>query len=159
MKFSRKGMSLAVAVAVAAGSYMQPAWSADAEIEEVVVTGSYIKGSPEDAELPIDVLTNEDLTKMGSPSVVEMVRNLGVTAANLGETNQFTSGGQANERKSDHRDAKIEMQREGNDLGPSDSDYEHCFACHAHLATCTCAKLTNNRMAPGATPRSLLIRS
>ena len=97
MKFSRKGMSLAVAVAVAAGSYMQPAWSADAEIEEVVVTGSYIKGSPEDAELPIDVLTNEDLTKMGSPSVVEMVRNLGVTAANLGETNQFTSGGQANE--------------------------------------------------------------
>jgi len=37
------------------------------------------------------------MEKMGSPSVVEMVRNLGVTAANLGETNQFTSGGQANE--------------------------------------------------------------
>jgi hypothetical protein len=43
MKFSRKGMSLAVVVAVAAGSYMQPAWSADAEIEEVVVTGSSLK--------------------------------------------------------------------------------------------------------------------
>ena len=26
-------------------------------IEEVVVTGSYIKGSPQDAELPIDVIT------------------------------------------------------------------------------------------------------
>jgi outer membrane receptor protein involved in Fe transport len=97
MKFSRKGISLAVATLVATGGYTQMALSAEGDIEEVVVTGSYIKGSPEDAELPIDVLTNEDMEKMGSPSVVEMVRNLGVTAANLGETNQFTSGGQANE--------------------------------------------------------------
>ena len=66
-------------------------------IEEVVVTGSYIKGSPQDAELPIDVITEEDMLQMGSPSMIEMIRNLGVTAANLGETNQFTSGGQANE--------------------------------------------------------------
>ena len=29
--------------------------------------------------------------------MIEMIRNLGVTAANLGETNQFTTGGQANE--------------------------------------------------------------
>ena len=66
-------------------------------IEEVVVTGSYIKGSPQDAELPIDVITQEDMLQMGSPSMIEMIRNLGVTAANLGETNQFTTGGQANE--------------------------------------------------------------
>ena len=66
-------------------------------IEEVVVTGSYIKGSPQDAELPIDVITEEDLLQQGSPSMIEMIRNLGVTAANLGETNQFTTGGQANE--------------------------------------------------------------
>jgi iron complex outermembrane receptor protein len=62
-----------------------------------VVTGSYIKGSPQDAELPIDVITEEDLLQQGSPSMIEMIRNLGVTAANLGETNQFTTGGQANE--------------------------------------------------------------
>ncbi len=71
--------------------------ASEAVIEEVVVTGSYIKGSPEDAELPIDVLTSDDLINMGSPSIVEMVRGLGVTTANLGETNQFTTGGQANE--------------------------------------------------------------
>lgn len=69
----------------------------DEVIEEVVVTGSYIKGSPQDAELPIDVITEEDLLQQGSPSMIEMIRNLGVTAANLGETNQFTTGGQANE--------------------------------------------------------------
>ena len=69
----------------------------DRVIEEVIVTGSYIKGSPEDAELPIDVISSDDLLKTGSPSIVEMIRNLGVTTANLGETNQFTTGGQSNE--------------------------------------------------------------
>ena len=70
-------------------------FAADADdrvIEEVIVTGSYIKGSPEDAELPIDVISSDDLLKNGSPSIVEMIRNLGVTTANLGETNQFTTG-------------------------------------------------------------------
>ena len=70
---------------------------ADETLEEVIVTGSYIKGSPEDAELPIDVINSEDLVNLGSPSVIELVRNLGVSTANLGETNQFTTSGQANE--------------------------------------------------------------
>jgi outer membrane receptor protein involved in Fe transport len=68
------------------------------EIEEVVVTGSYIKGTPEDAALPVDVLSRGDLEDVGDPTIIEMVRNLGVTSGNLGETNQFdTRGGQANE--------------------------------------------------------------
>ncbi|MFT4712520.1 MAG: outer membrane receptor protein involved in Fe transport [Candidatus Azotimanducaceae bacterium] len=69
-----------------------------AEMEEVVVTGSFIKGSAEDAALPVDVLTRTDLEDVGNPSIIEMIRNLGVTSGNLGETNQFdTRGGQANE--------------------------------------------------------------
>lgn len=69
-----------------------------AEMEEVVVTGSYIKGTPEDAALPVDVMSQEDLREVGDPTIVEMVRNLGVTSGNLGETNQFdTRGGQAAE--------------------------------------------------------------
>lgn len=68
------------------------------EMEEVVVTGSYIKGTPEDAALPVDVMNREDLEDVGDPTLIEMVRNLGVTSGNLGETNQFdTRGGQANE--------------------------------------------------------------
>jgi outer membrane receptor protein involved in Fe transport len=77
--------------------FANSAFAEEELIEEVVVTGSYIKGSPQDAELPIDVITEEDMLQMGSPSMIEMIRNLGVTAANLGETNQFTTGGQANE--------------------------------------------------------------
>ncbi len=72
--------------------------AADQNIEEVVVTGSYIKGTPEDSSLPVDVLRREDLEEVGDPTLIEMVRNLGVTSGNLGETNQFdTRGGQANE--------------------------------------------------------------
>ena len=59
------------------------------EIEEVVVTGSFIKGTPEDAALPVDVISRSDLEDVGDPSLLEMVRNLSVTSGNLGETNQF----------------------------------------------------------------------
>ncbi|MCR9276403.1 MAG: TonB-dependent receptor [Pseudomonadaceae bacterium] len=66
--------------------------------EEIVVTGSFIRGTPEDAALPVDVLSRDDLDQQGSPSIVELVRNLGVSNGNLGETNQFnSSGGQGNE--------------------------------------------------------------
>ena len=69
-----------------------------AEMEEVVVTGSFIKGSPEDAALPVDVLSRSDLEDVGNPTIIEMIRNLGVTSGNLGETNQFDArGGQGNE--------------------------------------------------------------
>ena len=41
--------------------------------EEVVVTGSYIRGTPEDAALPVDVLSSEDLEAQGAPTVVQLV--------------------------------------------------------------------------------------
>jgi iron complex outermembrane receptor protein len=69
----------------------------DEPIEEIVVTGSYIRGTPENAELPVDVMTAEDLENEGSPSLAEMVRNLSYASGNLAETNQFQPGGQANE--------------------------------------------------------------
>jgi iron complex outermembrane recepter protein len=72
--------------------------SAETEMEEVVVTGSFIKGTPKDAALPVDVLSRSDLEDVGNPSIVEMIRNMSVTSGNLGETNQFDArGGQANE--------------------------------------------------------------
>ena len=74
-----------------------PVFAQSGEIEEVVVTGSYIKGTPEDAELPVDVINRSDLEDIGTPTVLELVRNLGVTSGNLAETNQFAGAGQANE--------------------------------------------------------------
>ena len=43
----------------------------------VTVTGSFIAGTPEDAALPVDVLTAGDLKLEGQPSITELIRNLG----------------------------------------------------------------------------------
>jgi iron complex outermembrane recepter protein len=65
---------------------------AGAGVEEIVVTGSYIQGSAEDAALPIDVISQADMEQQGNPSLLELVRNLGVTSGNIGEENQFQAG-------------------------------------------------------------------
>ena len=71
--------------------------AAPRNVEEVIVTGSYIRGSAEDAALPVDVVTAEDLQAQGNPSMIEFIRQLGVTSGNLAETNQFTVPAQGTE--------------------------------------------------------------
>ncbi len=69
-----------------------PALAAD-KPEEMIVTGSYIRGTPEDAAVPVSVLSQQELLDVGSPSIVEITRNLNVTSGNDGETNQFDGRG------------------------------------------------------------------
>ncbi len=59
----------------------------------VTVTGSFIAGTPEDAALPVDVLSADDLQLEGSPRIDELIRNLGVSSGVDGQTNQFSSNG------------------------------------------------------------------
>lgn len=61
------------------------------ELEVIVVTGSYIQGAAEDAALPVDVLTTEDLQMQGSPSMVDLVKSIPAVQGVLGESNQFGS--------------------------------------------------------------------
>ncbi|HVY03571.1 MAG TPA: hypothetical protein VG983_07935, partial [Caulobacterales bacterium] len=39
--------------------------------EDIVITGSYIRGTPEDAALPVDVISQKDLERQGSPTVLQ----------------------------------------------------------------------------------------
>jgi outer membrane receptor protein involved in Fe transport len=85
-----------LAAAIGAGTASVGAVAApagDQAIEEVVVTGSYIRGTPEDAPSPVDVLNRDDLTNAGSPSMVDLIKGLSVSSGVDGETNQFTSNG------------------------------------------------------------------
>ena len=51
----------------------------------VTVTGSWIPGTPEDAAQPVSVLSRDDLEAEGSPSVLDLIRNLPISlGANLG---------------------------------------------------------------------------
>ncbi len=97
MKLKRKLlMAVALATAAPTGLLSYSAMAQD-DVEEIIVTGSHIRGTAENAELPVDVLRRADLEELGSPTLIEMVRNLGVSSGNIGETNQFVTGGQGNE--------------------------------------------------------------
>ncbi|MDB5444204.1 MAG: hypothetical protein JWP73_2580 [Phenylobacterium sp.] len=59
------------------------------EVSEVVVTGSYIAGTPQDAALPVGVIGAEELKKQGSPSTVQLVKNITAAQSSIGESNRF----------------------------------------------------------------------
>lgn len=63
--------------------------AAEAE-EEVVVTGSRIRGTPEDAALPVDVIGRDEIEKRGAPSTLDLIKTLPVVTSIQGETNQFS---------------------------------------------------------------------
>jgi iron complex outermembrane receptor protein len=73
----------------AVGSASTAAAQSVQEIEVVVITGSYIEGTAEDAALPVEVLTADDLEKQGSPSTVDLVKAIPAVQGILGESNQF----------------------------------------------------------------------
>jgi iron complex outermembrane recepter protein len=58
-------------------------------IEEVIVTGSYIRGTPEDAALPVDVIDAQELQDRGNPTALDLLRAMPYVGPIMGETNQF----------------------------------------------------------------------
>jgi len=81
-------LAVAFAMGVVAPAAAQ-AQSEPAEIEEVIVTGSYIAGTPEDAAVPVDVIGAQDLQKQGSPTTVNLVKNITAAQSSIGESNRF----------------------------------------------------------------------
>ncbi|HBJ91531.1 MAG TPA: TonB-dependent receptor, partial [Hyphomonadaceae bacterium] len=57
--------------------------------QQVVVTGSAIRGTPEDAALPVNVYSAEDLQLQGSPSALQFARELPQSGPTSGEANYF----------------------------------------------------------------------
>jgi iron complex outermembrane receptor protein len=103
--FLRGGSALTLVMAMTAGALAagaahaqtRPGDQGPVEVEEIIVTGSFIRGTPEDASLPVDVIGVEDLQKQGSPSTVEMLKALPVSNGVLGDTNQFDARAQGSE--------------------------------------------------------------
>ena len=94
----KRSMRLWTSASCAALALVLPAFAQEEDGSElrqstVTVTGSLIAGTPEDAALPVDVLTAGELKLEGSPSITELIRNLGVSSGVDGQTNQFSSNG------------------------------------------------------------------
>lgn len=65
------------------------------DVEEIVVTGSYIKGTPEDAISPVLTLSHEQLVQSGASDLAELVRNLELASGSdtaVSDTTRFTYG-------------------------------------------------------------------
>lgn len=91
MKLKELYRSIACA-SLAAPAFMvaTPAIAQDSPaIEEVVVTGSLIRGTPVDAALPVESYSQADLALSGSPSALEFAKSLSVSGATTGESYYF----------------------------------------------------------------------
>ncbi|HEX7035373.1 MAG TPA: TonB-dependent receptor [Pseudomonadales bacterium] len=52
----------------------------DQPLEEIIVTGSYLRGSPEDAPSPVQTLQRAEIVASGVSDVAEVVRNLAIAS-------------------------------------------------------------------------------
>ena len=91
----RAVLTLGALLALAPTSSTNAQEAAEQAIEEVVVTGSYIKAMPEDAPLPVTSLTRDDWIKQGAPTALDLIRNLSFSQGADGETDQFQAGADA----------------------------------------------------------------
>jgi iron complex outermembrane recepter protein len=67
-----------------------PASAAESDGEDrVVVTGSFIQGTPEDAALPVEVFTIQDMEDRGTPSALEFAKSLTIAGPTSGEAYYF----------------------------------------------------------------------
>ncbi len=73
-----------------------PQATADTEAveSEIIVTGSFIRGTREDAAMPVDVFTADDLNKQGVSSPLEFIKQLPSVGATLGDSNQYSTASQ-----------------------------------------------------------------
>ena len=84
--------SLILAVTVAATSLINHAWAQESgALEEVLVTGSLIKGTATDAETNVSVYDRSALDMQNSPSLVDFTKNLSFSSGVDGDSNQFES--------------------------------------------------------------------
>lgn len=61
------------------------------QLEEVVVTGSFILGTPEDAAQPVETITFEELQNVGRPSNLDMIRLMSEVGQVAGETDRYNN--------------------------------------------------------------------
>lgn len=98
MKYFKGALLCASAIALS-GAMAATAQEDEGErkLGTVTVTGSFIQGTPEDAALPVDVLTADDLRLQGNPSALDIIKSLPVSSGVLGDTNQFDGRAQGSE--------------------------------------------------------------
>ena len=85
----RSRISLAAAISLTLWSAQLAAQdSVRAELEEVVVTGSFLRGTPEDTAIPVEIVSYEEIQNMGRPSNLDLVKLMSESGGVAGENNR-----------------------------------------------------------------------
>ncbi|MFK7889319.1 MAG: TonB-dependent receptor [Granulosicoccus sp.] len=87
--FKRKLLAAAIAPLCVAMSAQVVAQ----ELEEVLITGSYIKSTGTDEASPVEVINNEYIVNSGAFTVGELTAKLAVNSGSENQADSFTSGG------------------------------------------------------------------
>ena len=78
------GTRRAITLAVMAGISFQASAQDPDDIEEVVVTGSYIRGTPLDAPSPVQVVDRDSIEAQGAAQIWDVIKNLEINSGSLG---------------------------------------------------------------------------
>ena len=93
--------ALTLSTLVAAPAMAQDADAGDdasaQERNTIVVTGSFIRGTPEDAAQPVDTFSAAELEVAGISSPLEFIKDLPQVGSVLGDSNQFSNAAQASQ--------------------------------------------------------------
>ena len=87
-------LAAAMALGASGQALAQTATPEANDVAEVVVTGSFIRGTPEDAALPVEVIGADELQRRGSPNTIELIKSLPISGPVLGDSNQFSTAAQ-----------------------------------------------------------------
>ena len=65
----------------------------DEEVEEVVVTGSFVKTNKEELAIPVDIFDRAEYGAAGQPNMRDVLRNMPSVSGTINQSEQFSDGG------------------------------------------------------------------
>ena len=92
LKVSLKRLFMTLVSMAAAVALVLPTW-AEEQIEEVVVTGSYLKKSTENSATPLTIMSKVDLDLMASTDMKDVVSNMTFNSGSIGGSASAFAGG------------------------------------------------------------------
>ncbi len=89
---SRSGLVGLLGLGMAMTPFAASAAEGDEAIEEIVVTGSYIKRSAEDSPAPLTIVGRADIEELGAVDTKDIINSLTFNSGSIGTTNAFSGG-------------------------------------------------------------------
>ena len=84
--------SAALAAALPVATFAQSLSDDKGPVEEILITGSFIKSTGEDEASPVEVLDNTYIENSGAVNIVELTSRLAVNSGSENNPDAFTAG-------------------------------------------------------------------